>query len=88
MLAHARLSGLYQMHVSRGELLDQVEVHCELQPAAASVSDSERSAIAQWVQQRVKTLVGISTQVRVFDPDSIERTQTGKARRVIDTRSR
>jgi len=88
VLAHARLSGLYQMHVSRGELLDQVEVHCELQPAAASVSDSERSAIAQWVQQRVKTLVGISTQVRVFDPDSIERTQTGKARRVIDTRSR
>ena len=88
VLAHAQLSGLYQMHVSRGELLDQVEVHCELQPAAASVSDSERSAIAQWVQQRVKTLVGISTQVRVFDPDSIERTQTGKARRVIDTRSR
>ena len=48
----------------------------------------ERGEIAQWVQQRVKTLVGISTQVRVFDRDSIERTQTGKARRVVDTRPR
>ena len=87
VLSHERLSGLYQVHVSRDGLLDQVEVHCELQPTGA-VSEADRSAIAQWVQQRVKTLIGISTQVRVFDPNSIERTQTGKARRVVDTRPR
>ncbi len=91
VLSHERLSGLYQVHVSRDGLLDQVEVHCELQPtgsATGAVSEADRSAIAQWVQQRVKTLIGISTQVRVFDPNSIERTQTGKARRVVDTRPR
>lgn len=86
VLAHKQLSGLYQLHVSRDGLLDQVEVHCELQGGA--VSEVERGEIAQWVQQRVKTLVGISTKVCVFDRDSIERTQTGKARRVVDTRPR
>ncbi|MEB0059764.1 phenylacetate--CoA ligase PaaK [Variovorax sp. LG9.2] len=86
VLAHQRLSGLYQVHVSRDGLLDQVEVHCELQPTGSAITEGDRSAIAQWVQHRVKTLIGISTQVRVFDPNSIERTQTGKARRVVDTR--
>jgi phenylacetate-CoA ligase len=87
VLAHAKLSGLYQLHVSREGLLDQVEVHCELLSGSV-VSGSEREAIAQWVQHRVKTLVGISTRVCVFDPNSIERTQTGKARRVVDKRPR
>ena len=88
VLAHTQLSGLYQLHVSRDGLLDQVEVHCELQPGAGAISETDRGAIALWVQQRVKTLVGISTRVHVFDPDSIERTQTGKSRRVVDTRPR
>ncbi len=88
VLAHVELSGLYQVHVSREGLLDQVEVHCELQPGSGAISQSERHAISQSVQNRVKTMIGISAQVRVFDPNSIERTQTGKARRVVDTRPR
>jgi phenylacetate-CoA ligase len=88
VLAHEKLTGLYQLHISREGLLDQVEVHCELQPALRGINEGERSEIAQWVQHRIKTLVGISTAVRVFDPDTIERTQTGKARRVFDKRPR
>jgi len=88
VLAHERLSGIYQVHVRRDGLLDEAEVHCELDHRNATIDEAERKAIAAWVQERVKTLVGISTTVRVFDPDSIERTQTGKARRVIDTRPR
>jgi phenylacetate-CoA ligase len=38
------------------------------------------------VQQRVKTLVGISTTVLVQPPATLERTLTGKARRVVDER--
>ena len=87
VLAHARLSGLYQVHLRREGALDQVEVHCELRPGAGS-GEAERGEIAAWLQHRIKTLVGISTRVRVFDPDAIERTQTGKARRVVDTRPR
>ena len=82
VLAHAQLSGQYQVQVSRDGLMDEVEVRCELQPGA----DGDVKAIATWVQQRVKTLVGISTKVSVLAPDSIERTLTGKARRVIDKR--
>ena len=87
VLAHTRLSGQYQVQVSRVALLDEVAVRCELHPGAGA-SDSDRAEIAAWVQARIKTLVGISTTVVVLDPDSIERTLVGKARRVIDKRSK
>ncbi len=41
VLAHERLSGLYQLHISRNGLLDIVEVHCELRPGSG-VSDGDR----------------------------------------------
>ena len=88
VLAHQKLTGVYQLHINREGLLDTVEVHCELAPALRGMADGERSEIAKWVQHRIKTLVGISTTVRVFDPDGIERSQTGKARRVFDKRPR
>ncbi|UBB16261.1 phenylacetate--CoA ligase PaaK [Comamonas odontotermitis] len=88
VLAHQKLTGVYQLHINREGLLDTVEVHCELVPELRGMADGERIEIAQWVQHRIKTLVGISTMVRVFDPDGIERTQTGKARRVFDKRPR
>ncbi|VTU34362.1 phenylacetate--CoA ligase PaaK [Variovorax sp. PBL-E5] len=88
VLAHGKLSGQYLIKVGREGHLDSVEVHCELQAAAGDPGEAERRQIAQWVQQRVKTLVGISTTVLVQKPDSLERTLTGKARRVIDERSR
>ena len=84
VLAHDKLSGQYQVLVSREALLDEVEVHCELQPGA----QGDVGEIARWVQHRIKTLVGITTTVKVLTPDSIQRTLTGKARRVIDTRTR
>ncbi|WP_119157618.1 phenylacetate--CoA ligase PaaK [Caldimonas tepidiphila] len=88
VLQHEKLSGQYQIHVSRDGHLDQVEVRCELQPAAAQASPDEVREIAGWLQHRIKTLVGISTQVVVGTPDTIERTLVGKARRVIDRRPR
>lgn len=86
VLAHQSLSGQYQVHVTRDGLLDEVEVHCELQPQAGRLDEAGVRAVAEWVERRVKDLVGISARVLVKDPDSIERTLTGKARRVIDKR--
>ena len=57
-------------------------MHCELQPG----TQGDVADIARWVQHRIKTLVGITTTVKVLSPNSIERTLTGKARRVIDKR--
>ncbi|MEJ8824622.1 phenylacetate--CoA ligase PaaK [Variovorax humicola] len=88
VLKHGKLSPLYQMVVTREGLLDEVEVLAELQPGAASMPASEVADTARWLQQRIKTMVGISTRVSVQLPDSIERTQTGKSRRVIDKRPR
>ncbi|VTU35040.1 Phenylacetate-coenzyme A ligase [Variovorax sp. PBL-H6] len=86
VLAHEKLSGQYLIKVGREGHLDHVEVRCELQQGAAGIPDAECDQIAQWVQQRVKTLVGISTAVLVQPPATLERTLTGKARRVIDER--
>jgi phenylacetate-CoA ligase len=89
VLQHAKLSGQYQIVVSRDGALDMMEVRCELQPqAAASTGDAERGEITTWVQQRIKTMVGVTTQVAVLAPDSIERTLVGKARRVVDKRTK
>lgn len=86
VLAHEKLSGQYLIKVGREGHLDHVEVRCELQQGAAGIPDAECDQIAQWVQQRVKTLVGISSTVLVQPPATLERTLTGKARRVIDER--
>jgi phenylacetate-CoA ligase len=86
VLQHEKLSGQYQVQVMRDGLLDEVLVRCELQPTLGPLAPVEMDAIGQWVQHRIKTLVGINTRVEVLLPDSIERTLTGKARRVIDRR--
>ena len=85
VLAHGKLSGQYQILVAREGSLDKVTVRCELQPG---VSTAERTDITGWVRHRIKTLVGISCDIDVLNPDSIERTLVGKARRVIDQRPR
>ena len=83
VLQNDRMSGQYQLRVSREGVLDQIEVHCELRQAADATAADELSS---WLQARIKTLVGISTKVSVLAPNSIERTLTGKARRVVDQR--
>ena len=88
VLEHAQLSGQYQILVSRAGPLDEVEVRCELQPAVGQLAQSEMNELGRWVQQRIKTRVGISTRVVVLAPESIQRTLTGKARRVVDARPR
>jgi phenylacetate-CoA ligase len=87
VLGHGRLAGQYQIHVSRRGHLDEVEVRCELLPGSDAAEAACRE-IALWVQQRIKTMIGVSTTVQVLPPDSIERTLVGKARRVFDTRPR
>jgi phenylacetate-CoA ligase len=82
VLQHSQLSGQYQLVVTRDGHLDAVQVRCELLPTA-SISAQEAQA---WLTERIKTRVGITTQVSVEAPNSIERTLVGKARRVVDLR--
>jgi phenylacetate-CoA ligase len=82
VLQHSQLSGQYQLVVTRDGHLDAVQVRCELLPTA-TISVQEAQG---WLTERIKTRVGISTQVSVEAPNSIERTLVGKARRVVDLR--
>ena len=85
VLQQGQLSGQYQLVVTRSGLLDEMQVLCELLPPHA---EADRAVVAGLLQQRIKTLIGVSTTVSVGAPDSIERTLVGKARRVIDKRPR
>jgi phenylacetate-CoA ligase len=85
VLAHGALGGQYQLVVTRDGLLDKVEVLCELLP---NQSGADPGAVGRDLQERIKTLTGVSTSVRVGAPDSIERTLVGKARRVVDQRKK
>jgi phenylacetate-CoA ligase len=84
VLQHGQLSGQYQLVVTRDGHLDAVQVRCELLPTA-TISVQEAHT---WLTERIKTRVGISTQVSVEAPNSIERTLVGKARRVVDLRKK
>ena len=84
VLQHSQLSGQYQLVVTRDGHLDAVQVRCELLPTA-TISQKEAQA---WLTERIKTLVGITTQVSVEAHNSIERTLVGKARRVVDLRTK
>ena len=88
VLQHPQLSGQYQLVVDREGPLDTLCVRTELNHAGSQASQSEVELIQHWLQHRIKTLVGVSTRIEVLRPDSIERTLTGKARRVVDQRPR
>ena len=83
ILQNGALSGQYQLVITRDGNLDEMQVLCELLPHQAA---ADRTQIAQGLQARIKTMIGVSTTVSVGAPESIERTLVGKARRVIDKR--
>jgi phenylacetate-CoA ligase len=85
VLQHGQLGGQYQLVVTRQGLLDELQVLCELLPVHAQ---GDRTAVSNALRERIKTLIGVSATVSVGAPDSIERTLVGKARRVIDKRTK
>ncbi|MDP4299206.1 phenylacetate--CoA ligase PaaK [Leptothrix discophora] len=85
VLQHGQLAGQYQLIVTRDAHLDELEVRCE---RLVGASEQVSQEAASWLQQRIKTLVGVTARVVVGEPDSIERTLVGKARRVVDKRPR
>ena len=82
VLQMPELSGQYQLVVSREGNLDALEVLCELR------AGGNAAVLSETLRARIKTLIGISSKVIVGAPQSIERTLTGKARRVIDLRKK
>ena len=87
ILRDARLTGNYQIVLARDGHLDHVEVRCELQrDVSGKLPPATVDDIRRRLQHHIKTLIGISTRIEVMEFDTLPRTQTGKARRVIDQR--
>ncbi|MDX1329339.1 MAG: phenylacetate--CoA ligase PaaK [Burkholderiaceae bacterium] len=88
IMADTALAPIYQIHVSRPSHLDEVEVHCEVKREVSAQLDAATiAAIGDRLKQRIKANIGISTQVKVFPADSLQRIEVGKAKRVYDTRA-
>jgi len=89
ILRDKRLSGNYQLVVTREGHMDDLEVRCEIQREVfGGLSPADRQAIAKELQHHIKTMIGVSAKIFVMEPDAIPRTLVGKAKRVIDQRQK
>jgi len=87
ILKNDKLAPIYQLVVTRDGHLDKLDVLVEARPEVSDrLTTTESEGIARSLEHGVKTYVGVSTKVRVMAAGSIERTLTGKARRVVDKR--
>ncbi len=79
------LAPQYQLVVSKDGHLDKLEVRCELREG--EFTGEQIQNLAQELKHRIKTYIGVTTSVNLLPSQGIERSMTGKARRVVDQRN-
>ena len=84
ILKHAALAPHYQLEVTRPTVLDELTVLVERAPGAGG---ADGDAAGAQLAHLVKSLIGITAEVRVVQSGGIERS-IGKAKRVVDKRPR
>lgn len=87
VLKMPELAAQYQLVLTRSGNLDELEILTEVRPEYDHLGGEERDVLAQKLRHAVKTYIGVSARVSVQTAGLVERTLTGKARRVIDKRS-
>ena len=85
ILATEGLAPHFQIELFSAKRMDAMRVLAEAGPKAAG--EASRAAAAEKLAARIKEMVGVSTEVVVAEPGSVERSQ-GKAVRVIDNRKK
>ena len=80
VLATGGLAPYFQIELSKDGPMDKMSVWVEAPDAAA-----DREALAGALQKKIKTMIGVSTDVVVGGPGTVARSQ-GKAVRVVDNR--
>ncbi|MGH8176561.1 MAG: phenylacetate--CoA ligase PaaK [Steroidobacter sp.] len=84
LLKISALAPHYLIEVTREGRLDSLTVHVE--PASGTAAGAASAAAVEELIHAVKSYVGVSVQVKLGEPGSIERSM-GKAKRVIDKRN-
>lgn len=72
----------FQIELSRRERMDHLTVRVEARPGTGP---DQREAAARTIRKGIKDGVGVSAEVAVIEPDTLERS-LGKLRRVKDLR--
>ena len=83
LLEDERLSPHYYLEVRRPRRLDELTVVVEAKAAAAA--EETRVAAGRDLAGHIKSRIGISSEVAVTEPGSVERS-IGKAKRIVDLR--
>jgi phenylacetate-CoA ligase len=87
ILKQSELAPHYVLELSKEGPLDHLAVLVEMTPEADGWPEAQKNTAAQMLQHNIKSLIGVSTDVRVVPISAIERS-IGKAKRVIDKRSK
>jgi phenylacetate-CoA ligase len=82
VLATCGLAPHFQLRLTRAGRMDRLAVLVE---ARADTPAQRRTSAAAEIAAQVKNGVGVTVDVEVLDPDTLERS-VGKLRRVIDER--
>ncbi|HEX5865714.1 MAG TPA: phenylacetate--CoA ligase PaaK [Casimicrobiaceae bacterium] len=82
ILKHVSLAPHYQLEVTRPTILDELTVLVERAPGAGGAGGDAAGA---QLEHHIKSLIGVSAEVRVVQSGGIERS-IGKAKRVVDKR--
>lgn len=82
------LAAHYQLVLTRSGALDELEILTEVRPEFDHLTVSQRDRVADKLRHSIKDYIGVSARVTVMTAGLVERTLTGKARRVVDKRMR
>jgi phenylacetate-CoA ligase len=85
ILQYRELAPHYLIEVTRDQNLDRVCVTVELNGEAGGLGGDCRVALGKRLAHDIKSFVGISVQILVSDPQTLERS-LGKAKHVVDHR--
>ena len=85
LLEDERLSPHYQLELSRPRRLDELTVRVEATVEFSAAPAADRTQAAAELGRRIKSLAGVTAEVRVLRPGEIERS-IGKAVRIVDNR--
>lgn len=81
------LASQYQLVVTRQGNMDELEILTELRAEYTHLDQNGRDALLSVLRQAIKNNIGVTARIQLCEPGQVERTVTGKARRVVDLRA-